>query len=76
MEPTSDNGACTHPRAREISLLVAWKAPAEVLGNEAIFVAGEAQLSAFEAACGVSRSCPNPWGPRIAPTRPWRRSAI
>jgi len=36
-----DNGARTHPRAggSDSLLLVAWKAPAEVLGNEAILVA-------------------------------------
>ena len=42
------NGARTrlHRRARDSSLLVAWMAPAGVLGNEAILVASEAQLSA------------------------------
>jgi hypothetical protein len=41
--------------ARKIPALVptAWKAPAEGLGNEARFVASEAQLSAFEAASGL-----------------------
>jgi hypothetical protein len=42
-----DNGARTHPRARECysSLLVAWKAPAGVVGNRAKLVANTTQHS-------------------------------
>jgi hypothetical protein len=80
MERTSDNGARTHSRSRgcDSSLLVAWKAPAGVLGNEAIVVASEAQLSAFEAVSGLWRRpvLSESMGSRIAQTRPWRRSAI
>ena len=47
MERTSDNGARTHSRSRgcDSSLLVAWKAPAGVLGNQAILVASTTQNS-------------------------------